>query len=53
LLFRINPITSGKEKVLILGAGESGTAMHQLLQMAHSPMRLWVFWMTTLKNWGR
>jgi len=37
VLFRINPITSGKEKVLILGAGESGTAMHQLLQMAHSP----------------
>jgi len=36
-LFRINPITSGKEKVLILGAGESGAAMHQLLQMAHSP----------------
>ncbi len=37
VLFRINPITSGKEKVLILGAGESGAAMHQLLQMAHSP----------------
>ena len=37
VLFRINPITSGKEKVLILGAGESGIAMHQLLQMAHSP----------------
>jgi len=37
VLFRINPITSGKEKVLILGAGESGTALHQLLRMAHSP----------------
>ena len=37
VLFRINPVTSGKEKVLILGAGESGTALLQLLQMAHSP----------------
>ena len=37
LLFLINPISSGKQKVLILGAGESGTALLQLLQMAHSP----------------
>ena len=37
VLFRINPITSGKEKVLILGAGESGAALLQLLQIPHSP----------------
>ena len=37
VIFHINPITSGKENVLILGAGKSGTALHQLLQMAHSP----------------
>jgi sugar transferase (PEP-CTERM system associated) len=37
VLFRINPISSGKEKVLILGAGESGEALLQLLQLAHSP----------------
>jgi sugar transferase (PEP-CTERM system associated) len=36
-LYRINPITSGKEKVLILGAGESGAALLHLLQLPHSP----------------
>ena len=37
VLYRINPITSGKEKVLILGAGQSGAALLKLLQLPHSP----------------
>ena len=37
VLSRIYPATSGKQKVLILGAGDSGAALLRLLQMPHSP----------------
>ena len=37
VLFRVYPETSGKKKVLILGAGVSGVALLRLLRMAHSP----------------
>ncbi len=37
LLSRLYPSTSGKQKVLILGAGDSGVALLRLLRMSHSP----------------